>query len=462
MTTNNIDTFKYFEQQEKDYVSLKQRALFDGEYRLIIDRDTPVVDECEKLMSLAGVDNDMICTNIFTLMCCCAGDSIKGWETMNLVAQYDTIAVNFENLYESMLIDSYFIDSLFKSPEFGSGPVKKWPAYFESYVSNKKSTTHTPTFKATNKATKAMTPVHLNHCYFGKQVADRYVEAKRVINNHANPLWIEPCKLQSGETVSGLLDTIRRGLYAIDVFSKCKKRLQSRNNKKKKEEKLSSEELSKAIVEASDDELNSLLNQPREHFPDWWLSFYLLSLPADIRCRKSFNTCTKLIDPQEALLFDSSMGSESGRAARRLRQRQIGSAKRNHLNSYGDEDKVVGSSTKKTKTSVKEELLRHQHTVHITKDEHPILQRKEVIEQQMDLVDKLIRTSSPETAAYYEGQRRQLYTALYEANHQFLFGSSNGPMDFTTPIRTHRQASPFTTQSDASSVHLGEDVSEFD
>lgn len=116
MTTNNIDTFKYFEQQEKDYVSLKQRALFDGEYRLIIDRDTPVVDECEKLMSLAGVDNDMICTNIFTLMCCCAGDSIKGWETMNLVAQYDTIAVNFENLYESMLIDSYFIDSLFKSP----------------------------------------------------------------------------------------------------------------------------------------------------------------------------------------------------------------------------------------------------------------------------------------------------------------------------------------------------------
>mmetsp|Transcript_7174 Transcript_7174/g.10669 ORF Transcript_7174/g.10669 Transcript_7174/m.10669 type:complete len:435 (-) Transcript_7174:79-1383(-) len=429
MTSSNTDIFKYFEQQEKDYVSLKQSSLFNEDSRLIIQRDLPDIDECDKLMSLTGADNDIICQNLFTLMSCCAGDSITYWDSMSVHAQYDLIASNFNHLYESMLIDSYFVHSLFKCPEFGSGPTKKWPDFYEAYVTNKRNVTCTTTFKATNKATKAMTPEYLNHCYFGKQVAARFLEAKRIINNYANPLWIEPCKLKSGETVSGLLDTIRRGLYSVDIFSKCKKLWQSRNNKKKKEEKLSLEELSKAIVETADEELNVMLNQCKKHFPDWWLSFFLLSLPADLRCMKSFNTRTNRIDPQEAPLLDSPMGTGPDRAARRLQQRQSGLERSRPLSALGDEDISQDSSTKKCKRSSNDEPIKIEYVIRLPKDEPD---KREILQQQIQLLDVIIRDSSPDEASYYRDIKRKYCLTLFEENKQALIEMSSS--DCTTPV----------------------------
>mmetsp|Transcript_13274 Transcript_13274/g.19992 ORF Transcript_13274/g.19992 Transcript_13274/m.19992 type:complete len:158 (+) Transcript_13274:137-610(+) len=157
------------------------------------------------------------------------------------------------------------------------------------------------------------------------------------------------------------------------------------------------------------------------------------------------------------------MGTKSKRSARGLQQRLTGRDKRKHLDLIGNEDRIIRSSTRNLKYSNKVVVMKHQHTVVVTQnDEHLHLERRKVLEHQIDLLDKIIHVADPEITAYYEDQRRKLYISLYEVNNLYLFGSSSAPMDSTRPIRTHRQASPFSTQSDASSVHLGEDVSEFD
>ena len=78
---------------------------------------------------------------------------------------------------------------------------KTWPAGFLRYVADKKKKAIPKAFERTKKIKDLPLDIKKNHL-FGCHVSGIYKEAKKVINNQLNPLWIPPSQLKSGNYIS--------------------------------------------------------------------------------------------------------------------------------------------------------------------------------------------------------------------------------------------------------------------
>lgn len=160
--------------------------------------------------------------------------------------------------------------------------------------------------------------------FFGADVYNTAYDVKQRVTNTMNPLYVAPEDLRSGETPSAMLQAIRKAVYTPDALSRAKRSVSAKVVRLKKAGKLPSDFIEDIEIKKRFDEIIATFD-PDEWFPNYWLSFVLLSLPAGDRCIDSFQTVNAARIQQE---FISTAAAERertrpsmGRSERRLGDR---------------------------------------------------------------------------------------------------------------------------------------------
>ena len=117
--------------------------------------------------------------------------------------------------------------------------------------------------------------------YCGSQILDTARAAKREITNRLNPKWISPADLKSGETPTAVMSALRRSLWEPECYMKAKLNVKSAIYRKA-EYTVAPDFVEAVHVERITNE--KVLAMTFDWYPDYWLSFVLLSVPAGNMC----------------------------------------------------------------------------------------------------------------------------------------------------------------------------------
>lgn len=284
--------------------------LFDEDGRIIIAKNKEDVMEMDKLFTTWATSPEIVINNLFAFLASIAMDNIKQSSTASFFELFPMIVDKFDESIITSKMDSFYVKQIFYSPIFGESKdvVRTWPAEFLSFINDKRIAMPSKNWLSKNVKVKNLpdTALQKKH-YFGYQLWTIADKVKREITNKLNKLFIPKSKLKSGETPSALMDAIRfmmRNVFAIEtartrVKSKLTKlKFIARSNSGLTEEEKQIE-VDKVVTEFNmEDEIKQkteIIYQGLTHnwFPDCWISYFALSVPAYERCIPSFQTNAK-------------------------------------------------------------------------------------------------------------------------------------------------------------------------
>jgi len=174
-----------------------------------IEKGIPEVNEFETMWAKAKNINDRkrVHRCLYVLLCCIVGDGIyedkrgKEHEMWNKAADEWDAAIN------NMPSKQWFQDNLFNYM-----PGKTWSANFVGYCLKMKSKQPTKNFTAKYLVhVPNAVPSTIRHAFWGQHIIKTMKKSKTEINNHLNKYWSDT--LKSGESKTGMLQSIRRKQY---------------------------------------------------------------------------------------------------------------------------------------------------------------------------------------------------------------------------------------------------------
>jgi hypothetical protein len=212
---------------------------------------------------------------LFNFICILAGETIsKGG--LPVLEQMKQMAVQFAFWYESCKDKSEFRDSLMLY--FGLGDNCTWPGHFVEYVSNLRSAVPTAKWLKDNGCTDLHSQLQKD-VKFGSVVKAKFESTKRSICNDVNKYWIDASKLPSGVSVLQYLFYVLKMTWPIRAAELAKdwhKSKWQRENVGKYNSKIHTQEI---MEKAQSYEMD------RTYYPEWWIAFIYLGLPADDKAR---------------------------------------------------------------------------------------------------------------------------------------------------------------------------------
>ena len=270
-------------------LSLLQRNDYSGfKSKLNLPRDLEDNDDVVLMMNMMqskgkGPSKPLLFKNLFNLLCCLAGESLDRG-SMGLTDQYLNFNTQFVFWLEHLALKEEFTSDLLRH-----FPDKELPVGFNEYVQLMEAV---PTVKwITSLGIQNMPVDKQNKMKFGSIVKSHFDAAKREINNNANPLWISPSKLPSGVSEYAYTYFIRQELWPQQAFAKAKNAMKTAVARVKRYEKTKKNKTKKGPVEVED--VRPIEERLRDYpfepswYPDWWLTFLFLGLPAGNKCRDS-------------------------------------------------------------------------------------------------------------------------------------------------------------------------------
>jgi hypothetical protein len=259
---------------------LNKEKFVDFRKQVNLPTDLEDTDDLEVMVKLAGDGNNgkkSMCKNLFNFISCLAGESldISGMTTLD---QYQNFYIKFVMWIENMHVKEEFKTGILKL-----FPGRKLPDYFEAHVAAMKCTPTSTWIKA--NGARMLSPEQLRNAKFGCTIKAAFDACKRDINGFANPLWIPPQKLPSGVSVYGYNYFMRRQLWPVRAQELAANSVKQAFLRDNKNEKYVKKDHFGAIVERAQQSPFDKL-----WYPEYWLSFLFLGMPAGDNVRDSFKS----------------------------------------------------------------------------------------------------------------------------------------------------------------------------
>ena len=277
--------------------------------------------------------------NLFDVLCCLAGESLSS-APMSTSDQYLDYNVKF----------NFWLRDISMKEEFRNGllryfPNKNLPTQMNEYV-KLMHTVPTANFIQENKIGHLSREQQVE-VKFGAIIKTHFDACKREINTSLNRLWIEPSKLPSGVSKNAYTYFMRKQLWP-------KRALELAENAIKQAFKR--EHSADGMKYNKKDNMKSIMEQAEKNefvptwFPDYWLVFLFLGMPAGSEARGSF------MSGEAAVVQDLSLIRTVGnKAVRRaidvdgvMSPPEVGSsAKKSRRSSISSEDDSLGGTDTK-------------------------------------------------------------------------------------------------------------------
>jgi hypothetical protein len=273
--TSNVELIAFL--KKNDYTGFKKKLNLPTDLE-----DNDDLEIMTKLMDGKGSGGaKALFKNLFNFLCCLAGESIDP-VPMTTTNQF----INFNTKFV------YWLSDLSMKEEFSSGilryfPNRELPESFARYVETMQ-VVPTPKWVKTN-GIERLGVEQQTQVKFGSIVKAHFDLCKREINGNANPLWIHPTKLPSGVSEYAYLYFIRKELWpqrALELAKNAAKAAYTRQ-KRKRTATTNADDSSESQVETPEARMQQYAFDPN-WYPDWWLVFLYMGIPADNRCRDSF------------------------------------------------------------------------------------------------------------------------------------------------------------------------------
>ena len=267
---------------------LKKKKFDDFKKKLNLPTNLEDKEDLEVLVRLADdgktkSGRKAMNKNLFDFLCCLAGCSLDS-AGMSIVDQYLNLDIQF----------AFWLRDLHLSQEMVRGvlrlfPGNRLPDYFLKHVdlmttapSRNWIKSHGIDDLSVEKQTK---------CKFGSIVKSHFETCKKEINRQANPLWINPVNLPSGVSAYAYLYFIRTQLWpakALECAEYSVKQAFVRGQKdKEKKGGVTAKYKKSEHMTAISAKAAALPFEPN-WFPDWWLTFLFLGMPAKDHARDCF------------------------------------------------------------------------------------------------------------------------------------------------------------------------------
>jgi hypothetical protein len=140
--------------------------------------------------------------NMYAFICCCAVNDNK-WEIQKSTDLYVAVADSFDNLLDTLLIDSYVTteffnySTIFNRTATGSANTAnsnsglQWPLLFIDFIRKKKNIKPTQWWKNNHKRIMdTKDEVFICKCYFGESIHKVFLQTRLNINNIVNPKYV--------------------------------------------------------------------------------------------------------------------------------------------------------------------------------------------------------------------------------------------------------------------------------
>jgi hypothetical protein len=222
--------------------------------------------------------NRTLCKNLYFFICSLAGSNVSE-SAMCAEKKFLLFCDQFQLMFENMSTMEEHIFGVLKSFK-----KKKLPKVFKKFVGELK--VEPSKCWITRYRFDGKSPEELKRLKFGHMVRDVFEECKKCINGVANPLWICQNDLPSKISVYAYYYFMRLQMWPAKARERALYR--SRMGKMRKLEK------SKDSRPESD---NGVAEFDINWYPDWWLAFMFLGLPAGKSTRDVFKL------NQQALTF---------------------------------------------------------------------------------------------------------------------------------------------------------------
>jgi hypothetical protein len=260
---------------KKDYRTFRDKLKLPSD--LEDSDDLEIMVQLSEAKGNGNIGAKTLFKNMFNVLCCLAGESLDS-NPMQSNDQLLNFSVKFTFWLENIELKEEFAETLLRF-----FPNRKLPPSFVQYVSTMYTT---PTAKwIKDQRVQNKSPEQQKQIKFGSIVKSHYDLCKKELNGTANPLWISPSKLPSGVSMYAYMVFMRKQIWparAYDLAENAVRQAFKRDNPSATYSKKDHA----AIIQGK-----AALNVFDMHwFPDWWLPFVFLGLPAGNNARDSFNS----------------------------------------------------------------------------------------------------------------------------------------------------------------------------